>query len=326
MDKIRETLSNFFAEAENILSGFDSISDVLDILLVAVIIYALIVQLRKTQSVHIIKGIALLTIVYAIVVVAGMETSKMIFDYLINDLLLIIVIIFGTEIRQALEHMGQSRFKNIFSFSSAKEDQALIDAINATVRACDSMSHDKIGSLMVFQRRSNLGELERSGVAIDAKVTTEMLCSIFFPNAALHDGAIIIKDDRIIAARCIVSLKNDIVVHHKVGTRHRAALEVSRSSDAVVVVTSEETGIISVAVDGVLKRGITDSELRQMLIEYLIPTPATPSTLSTKFKKLFSKGGTAHATDNESFESEGNRQEEEKKEEDETVAEKSGRE
>ncbi len=295
MEAIKTAISTFFAEVGSILSGFDSISDLLDVLLVAVIIYALIIQLRKTQSVHIIKGIFWLAVVYAVVVAAQMNTSKMIFDYLINDMLLIIVIIFGTEIRQALEHMGQSRFKNIFSFSDTSgEDAILTDAINATVRACDSMSRDKIGSLMVFQRRSNLGELERSGVAVDAKVTTEMLCSIFFPNSALHDGAIIIKDGRVIAARCIVSLKNDIVVHDKVGTRHRAALEVSRSSDAIVVVTSEETGIISVAADGVLKRGITDSELRQMLLEYLVPTPATPSTLSTKIKKLFSKGGAAH--------------------------------
>ncbi len=298
METIKTALSTYLAEIGSILSGFDSISDLLDVLLVAVIIYALIVQLRKTQSVHIIKGIFWLAVVYAVVVAARMNTSKMIFDYLINDLLLIIVIIFGTEIRQALEHMGQSRFKNIFSFSdSSGEEKVLTDAINATVRACDSMSRDKIGSLMVFQRQSNLGELERSGVTVDAKVTTEMLCSIFFPNSALHDGAIIIKDGRIIAARCIVSLKNDIVVHDKVGTRHRAALEVSRSSDAIVVVTSEETGIISVAADGVLKRGITDSELRQMLIGYLIPTPATPSTLTTKIKKLFSKRGAAHVQD-----------------------------
>lgn len=290
MDKIQAVLSGFFSELGGVLSGFDSVSDVLDVLLVALIIYALIIQLRKTQSVQIIKGIALLVVVYIIVFLAKMQTSKLIFDYLINDILLIFVIIFGTEIRQALEKMGQSRFKNFFSFSQ-KSDTTLTDTINATVRACSSMSDDKMGSLIVFKRFSNLGELERSGVAIDAKVTTEMLCSIFYPKAALHDGAIIIDYDRIIAARCIVSLKNDIVVHDKVGTRHRAALEVSRSTDAVVVVTSEESGLISIAVDGNLIRGISDSELRQQLIKYLMPQQNTPSTVSKKLKKMLKKGG-----------------------------------
>lgn len=292
MEKIQAVFSDFFSELGSVLSCFDSFSDVIDVLLVAVIIYALIIQLRKTQSVQIIKGIALLVVVYTIVILLEMQTSKLIFNYLINDLLLIIVIIFSTEIRQALEKMGQSKFKNIFSFSSSqKTDSVLTDTINATVRACSSMSDDKIGSLIVFKRGSNLGELERSGVIVDAKVTTEMLCSIFFPKAALHDGAIIVDYDRITAARCIVSLKNDIVVHDKVGTRHRAALEVSRSSDAIVVVTSEETGIISIAVDGQLIRGISDGELRQLMIKYLMPPPKTPASVSKKIKKALKKGG-----------------------------------
>ncbi|MBR1811992.1 MAG: diadenylate cyclase CdaA [Clostridia bacterium] len=289
MDKIQ----TFFANLGGVLSSFDSIGDILDIVLVAVVLYALFVQLRKTQSVHIIRGILLLAVVYAVVVVLQMETSKYIFNTFIRDILLIIVIIFSTEIRHALERMGHSSVKNLFSFGQ-RDDTAVTEAVNATVRACASMSEDKIGSLIVFRRRSNLGELEKSGVYIDAKVTTEMLCSIFFPKAALHDGAIVIEDDRITAARCIVSMRNDIVITEKVGTRHRAALAVSQNTDAVVVVTSEETGIISVAVEGVLKRGITPGELRELLMQYLLPDTDGASKLPARLKKKIRKGGGKH--------------------------------
>ena len=118
-----------------------------------------------------------------------------------------------------------------------------------------------------------------------------MLCSIFYPKAALHDGAIVVQNGRVTAARCIVSLKNDIVVHDNVGTRHRAALEVSRSSDAVVVVTSEETGIISIAIDGMLIRGITDSELRQQLSKYMLAQAPDAAKVTRKFKRMMKKGG-----------------------------------
>ena len=212
------------------------------------------------------------------------------------DLLLIIVIIFSTEIRHALEHMGHSRFRKIFSIG--REDTEITDTVNATVRACASMSEDKIGSLIVFRRMSNLGELERSGVYIDAKVTTEMLCSIFFPKAALHDGAIVIEGDRITAARCIVSMKNDIVVTEKVGTRHRAAVALSQRTDAVVVVTSEETGIISVAVDGELRRGITAGELREILSGYLLEDNAQGDGFPSRIKKILRIGGRRHGGEN----------------------------
>ncbi|MBQ6164021.1 MAG: diadenylate cyclase CdaA [Clostridia bacterium] len=289
MENFQNAVSSFFQNLTGVLSGFDSITDLLDVLLVAVIIYALIVQLRKTQSVHMIRGIMLMGVLYVVVVMLRMQTSKFLFNYLIRDLFLLIVIIFSNEIRHALEHMGHSRFKRIFF--PGGNDTEVADTVNATVRACASMSEDKIGSLIVFRRMSNLGELERSGVYIDAKVTTEMLCSIFFPKAALHDGAIVIDGDRITAARCIVSMKNDIVVTEKVGTRHRAAIALSQSTDAVVVVTSEETGIISIAVDGVLRRGITAAELRELLSGYLLNDSAEGDGFSSRIKKLFKIGG-----------------------------------
>lgn len=260
-----QVLTNFFAQFREVLLSYNPLTDTLDILLVTFMIYGLLKQLRKTQSIQVIKGIFLIALLYVVVVALKMQTSRYIFEKIFSDIFIFLVIIFSNEIRQALEHFGQSRFSRISIFGPSRSEDETIDAINAVCRACASMSRAKTGSLIVFQRNSFLGDLEKMSVPIDAVTTPDLLCGIFYPNSALHDGAIVIKDGRIVAARCVVPLRNDREVTEHVGTRHRAALEVSAHSDAVVVVTSEETGIISVAVDGQLIRGITDSELREKL-------------------------------------------------------------
>ncbi len=255
--------------------SLNSFKDILDILFVALIVYALIIQFRKSQSIQILKGIALVVVLYLVVNLLEMNASKYIFNSVFGDLLVILVIIFSGEIRQALERAGQRKnFAFLSLFSSKSDNSETYDVINSVCRACAEMSEDKIGSLIIFQRKSLLGDITRQSVPIDSCITTEMLCSVFFPKAALHDGAIVIKDGRIVAARCVVPLKNEKEVTEHVGTRHRAALEVSLRSDAVAVVTSEETGIISVACDGNLKRGLSDAQLRQTLIDLLIESPA----------------------------------------------------
>ena len=188
--------------------------------------------------------------------------------------ILILVILFSGEIRQTLEHMGKRRFGGVGSIFGSSGDDASLDAINAVCRACGAMSRNKVGSLILFQRNTFLGDLTKQAVMIDSETTFEMLCSIFWPKAPLHDGAVIISKGRIVAARCVVPMKNDREINENVGTRHRAALEASLNSDCVAVVTSEESGIISVAVDGQLKRGITDSELRELLGKYILSETA----------------------------------------------------
>ncbi|MCR5689640.1 MAG: diadenylate cyclase CdaA [Clostridiales bacterium] len=284
---ISEAFSTFFG----VFSGFDSIIDVLDVLLVTMLFYSVIIQLRRTQSVQILKGAFIAIVAYAIVSLLKMQASKMIFDQIVSNIVLIFIVVFNTEIRQVLGRLGRANWRTVFLINSAERNSVMSDAINATVRACQSMSEDRIGSLIVFQRNTNLGDLEKSGVYIDSKTTTEMLCSIFFPNAALHDGAIIIKDGRIIAARCIVPLKNDHTVTEKVGTRHRAAMEVSRGGDAIAVVTSEETGIISIAIEGTLVRNITDAELRERLNELLLPDDESDNGFVRWVKRFFTGGG-----------------------------------
>lgn len=268
---IADTLASTWDRFAGAVMSFNSIKDVLDIIFVAALIYTLIIQLRKTQSIQIIKGIAVVFFIYIAVNIFEMSASKYIFNSFLADLLVIFVIIFSGEIRQTLEKVGQrNNFPLMSLFSSKKDNDVTYDVINHVCRACNSMSENKIGSLIIFQRKSLLGDITRQSVPIDSCVTTEMLLSVFYPKAALHDGGIVIKDGRIVAARCVVPLKNEKEITEHVGTRHRAALEVSLRSDAVAVVTSEETGIISVAVDGKLKRGLTDAQLREMLTDLLV--------------------------------------------------------
>ena len=264
-DSFMQTVHTFFLKLKDLILSYSLWRDTLDILLVALIAYGIIIQLRKSQSIQVIKGLALVVFVYLVISFAGMKTSTYLFSRLFNDIIVIFVVLFAPEIRQALENVGKRRIKNTFSFFSSTADEQNITAINAVCRACGSMSESKVGSLIVFQRKSLLGDLTKHSVPIDAETTYEMICSIFYPKAPLHDGAVVIKDGRIVAARCVVPMKNDREIHEHVGTRHRAAIEVSMNTDAVAVVTSEETGVISIAVDGRLIRGLTDSELRQQL-------------------------------------------------------------
>lgn len=280
-----EAVQTFFLRLKDVLLNFHFIPDILDILLVALLIYAVIVQLRKTQSIQVIKGIIFVAIVYGLVSLLNMPASTYIFNRLLNDIILIVIILFSGEIRQALEHMGARSFGKKLPFLNRKNEEDELDAINAVCRACGAMSRNKVGSLILFERETLLGDLTKQAVMIDCETTYEMICSIFYPKAPLHDGAIIIKNGRIVAARCVVPMKNDRVINENVGTRHRAALEASLNSDCVAVVTSEETGIISIAVEGTLRRDITDSELRELLGQYLLPAVAEKKPKKSKKAK-----------------------------------------
>ncbi|MCR5042294.1 MAG: diadenylate cyclase CdaA [Clostridia bacterium] len=285
-----EAFTNFFLQLREVLAGYRWFADTLDILLVAVIIYALIKQLRRTQSIQILKGIALIAVVYFLVLLFKLETTMYIFNVAFANIFVVVVILFSSEIRQALEHFGSRRFIGVSLFGRTRAQDTVFDAINAVCRACGEMSRDKVGSLIIFQRSSNLGDLEKKSVPIDAMCTSDLLQGIFFPNSALHDGAVIIRNGRVLCARCVVPLTGGLDVYEHVGTRHRAAMEVSAQTDAIAVVTSEETGIISLAVDGKLVRGLSDGELREKLTEYLLSADSGKRT-AKQFSKLIRKRG-----------------------------------
>ncbi|MCL2512875.1 MAG: diadenylate cyclase CdaA [Oscillospiraceae bacterium] len=286
MDAILEFFTNLTHGFIDVMSAFNFPGDLLDVLLVAALIYGLIVQLRKTQSVQIIKGIALVGAIYAVVVLVRMPASSLIFNRMFNDMLVILVVIFAPEIRQALERVGQSKLKDIPLFGQSSGSEAFMaETVEAVTQAADSMSGDSVGSLMVLQRKSNLGDFIKMSAPVDSLVTSEMLKNIFFPSSPLHDGAVIISESRIIAARCIIPIKNDRQISDNVGTRHRAALEIACTSDAVAVVTSEETGIISIACDGELVRDVTRDELREKLLSLMTSNEGDSSDSAKKRRR-----------------------------------------
>ena len=266
-------ISEFFNEIKNVLLSFNGISDILDIIFVAFILYAAIKLIRDTKAIQLAKGFIVLIVVYAVVNLLHMEVTSYIFSLVFSNLLLVLVVIFSPEIRHALESVGRSSVSKIGLFS-IKNSEAILNQdkankmIDAVSRACSDMSDEKIGALIVIEKETLLGQIIETGTTVDAEITPEILGNIFFPKAPLHDGAAIIRNYRICAAGCILPLtKNNSDVSSALGTRHRAAIGMSEQSDALVIVVSEETGSISVAEKGRLKRDISGGDLRELLTE-----------------------------------------------------------
>lgn len=269
------SLRDTFTEIGNAVLGFNSISDVLDVLLVAFVIYSAIKLIRETRAIQLAKGFVLLLVIYAAVYLLRMQVSTYMFSMVFSNILLVLVVIFSPEIRHALESVGRSSVTN-FSFFGLKNSnelrrqEELASMINAVTRACADMSDKRIGALMVFEKEGMLGEIIRSGTLIDAAVSTELIGNIFYPKAPLHDGAAVIREGRVAAAGCILPLTQNNDVSSALGTRHRAAIGMSEQTDALIVVVSEETGSISVARKGRLQQNLSSGELREILTKNFI--------------------------------------------------------
>lgn len=252
--------------------SFNSISDVLDVLLVAFVIYSAIKLIRETRAIQLAKGFVLLMVIYAAVYFLHMQVSTYMFSVVFSNLLLVLVIVFSPEIRHALESVGRSSVSN-FNFFGLKNGEDIrrqeeqVKMVNAVTKACADMSDKKIGALMVFEKESILGEIIHTGTPIDAEISAELIGNIFYPKAPLHDGAAVIRDARVAAAGCILPLTQDNTVSSELGTRHRAAIGLSEQTDALVIVVSEETGAISVAQKGTLRRNLSSGDLRELLLQ-----------------------------------------------------------
>ena len=243
---------DFWSEIGRAVMSFNSISDVLDVILVTFVIYSAIKLIRETKAVQLAKGFILLLIVYALVNLFGMQASNYILSLVFNNLLMVLVIIFTPEIRHALESVVSFFFFlfNFLEFRSGAEEkrrEEMQKMVIAVCRASSDMSDKHIGARMVFEQETILGDSISSGTVIDAKVSPEMIGNIFNPGAPLHDGAAVFRDGRICAAGCILPLTPNHDISSELGTRHRASIGMSEQSDAVIVVVSEETGAISVA-------------------------------------------------------------------------------
>lgn len=263
-------IRDFFMEMWGVLKGINWITDILDIALVAVILYSAIKLIRDSKAMQLVKGILLLAVLFAVVTLLKMQASSYLFSMLFGNLLLILVIVFTPEIRNALESVGRTSVFNIGNLiqigkdDSGKQEEMTI-TINAVCKEVSDLSDTKTGALIVLEKETNLGEIIKTGTIIDASVSPELLGNIFYPKAPLHDGAVIIRNSRVAAAGCILPLTFNSNISRELGTRHRAAIGMSEESDAIIVVVSEETGAISFAYKGRLKHGISESELREIL-------------------------------------------------------------
>ncbi len=245
-------------------------TDIVDLVLVAFLIYKLWPILRSTGTVKIAWIVVTVLVVTWLTELCGLHTMHFLLSKVVSVGLLAIVIIFQPEIRRTIDHMSNIKIKEFLSVGN-KPTQEMIPLIEQTVAACEVMSREKVGALIVFARNSRLEEYFKTGTMIDAQVSDQLIRNIFFPKAALHDGAMIIRDGKLAAAGCVLPLSESHYISADLGTRHRAALGMSEASDAVVVVVSEETGAISVAVGGVLKRHLAPQTLFKLLQNELCP-------------------------------------------------------
>ena len=238
-------------------------ADILDILIVAFIIYKIIPIFRTNNTMRIARVVVVALVISWLTDIAQLHTLSFLLNQFLSIGLLALVILFQPELRRMLDHLSGVKLKKLLG--TQKPEQAMVPIISQTVQACEAMSKARIGALIVFARDSHLEEYFKTGTVIDGRVSEQLIRNIFFTNAALHDGAMIIRDGRIAAAGCVLPLSGSSRLSLDLGTRHRAALGMSEVSDAVVVVVSEETGAISVAVDGMLKRHLAPQTLERLL-------------------------------------------------------------
>ncbi len=253
-----------------------TVLDVLDILIVAYLLYRVVKLIRDTSAERLLKGIVFLLIVMQLSEWLNLNVINFILKNLMQLGFLAIIIVFQPELRKMLEQVGKNRFSAFFDRGS---DQSLIQkCIIQTVEAASSMSWSKIGALIVFERSDKLGDIVRTGTTLDAEISTELIKNVFYPKSPLHDGAMIVRSGRIIAAGCVLPLSDNPNLSRELGTRHRAAVGMSENADSLCIVVSEETGSISVASGGILKRHLAPETLEKLLIKEFIPVqPEKPA-------------------------------------------------
>ena len=246
--------------------------DLIDIVLVALAIYYCIKLVRQTRAFNLVKGIVFLGVVYFVVSTLNMSASSYLFSHLFGDIVLVMILLFQPEIRQAIEGFGRGDFRklNLFSRGSTYALDEYRASASNIAKAAANMSEKKIGALIVIEGKTMLGDVISTGTAVDSSVSSAVIENIFFPKAPLHDGAMVIRDNRILSAGCILPLTQKDI-SKELGTRHRAAIGVTENSDALSVIVSEETGAISLANGGTLKRDLTLGELIEELTEYMAP-------------------------------------------------------
>jgi len=255
------------------------LNDFVDIVIVSYIIYQLLVLLRGTRAVQLLKGIIIVLITWLVSYFLHLNTLQWMIENLLSVGLIAIIIIFQPELRRALEKLGRGSFLNM---TRQVKDQLIIKVANEVTRATTQLAEERIGALIVIERKTGLSDFIQSGISLKADVSKELLYNLFLPKGPLHDGAVIIRNDQIMAAGCYLPLTESPFVSKELGTRHRAAIGLTEVSDAVVIIVSEETGLISICFHGKLERGLTEEELYEQLYEALTPNERKPQILKLR--------------------------------------------
>ena len=256
------------------------VPEIIDILIVAFLFYTVMRLIRSTSAARVARSILLLLVVTGLTEIFKLYTLNWILSKILEIGVIALVIMFQPELRRMLERFGGRFFTNLISSGGAASPEQ--QAIEATVAACEVMSKEKVGALLIFERSMPLDEYFKTGTIVDAKVSDQLLRNLFFKNSPLHDGAVIVRGSRVAAAGCVMPLTENTHLPSDIGTRHRAGIGSSEVSDAVVVIVSEETGTISVAIGGMLKRHLAPKTLEKLLVSELISEPEQKnSTLKT---------------------------------------------
>jgi diadenylate cyclase len=254
--------------------GFDSpfavIRAIIEIGLVSYGVYKLIVLVKETRAWQLIKGIVFILLAAWVSRLLGLKTIWYILDKTIYIIGFALVVIFQPELRRGLERLGRSRFRDLFMIDEESKRLQSIAVIEEIVKACTEMANDFVGALIVIEREIKVGEVINTGVQLDSVVSSELLINIFTPGAPLHDGAVIIRDNKIKAAACFLPLTDNPNLSKELGARHRAALGITEVSDCICVIVSEESGKISYGMNGGLTRNLTPDTLRKALSKNLL--------------------------------------------------------
>ncbi|BCJ87289.1 diadenylate cyclase CdaA [Effusibacillus dendaii] len=264
----------------NVVGQF-RITDALDIVIVAYLLYRLILLIRGTRAVQLLKGIIVILVMTGISSYLNLRALNWILDKIITIGLFAIPVVFQPELRRALEQLGRGRFfARAFTLNKVQDNEEDIrKTIHEISKAASVLSKNKIGALLIIERETGISDIMETGVPIGAVVTSELLINIFIPNTPLHDGAVVIRENQIVTANTFLPLSDNPDLSQELGTRHRAALGITENSDAVGVVVSEERGYISLTLNGTITQNIDEQTLRQLLTSYLMPEKANAFSL-----------------------------------------------
>ena len=284
---------NWRTVLDSLFSAFNqfrtiSFIDIIDILIVAYIIYRIMKLLKDTSAERLIKGIIILVGIMLLASMLHLTMISWLLQQALNVGLFAIVVVFQPELRRLLEQIGKGNFSRLIVPADAPDE--VESMITATVSACADMSRTKTGALIVFERRERLGEIISTGTMVDAAPSAELIKNIFFKNSPLHDGAMIVRAGRVCAAGCVLPLSGNQSLSRDLGTRHRAAVGMSESADSVLVVVSEESGSISVAIGGMLKRHLSPDMLRKLLENELLDSEKQEKSRLAAIRDMW-KGG-----------------------------------